>query len=228
MAKDLFIARLEAWMKKHRLPLMPVIWGITCLMIGVLILTGLHVYSSTEKAMAVQFNQQQLRLAEQAALGIGDYLREVQQMSSLLAVLPEIQNLRTGKDPKEPGKILQKFYESSAGKIRLFFLTASDGRLVYAYPPGSWKTWTEKIPRLLPLIQNLRPGDKEKIQFVFSQGQAGSKRDVSVLLPCPVFQNQETVGILGCVLDFSQISVPYERAMRTGKTGGAWMMDREG
>jgi len=207
---------------------MPVIWGITCLMIGVLILAGLHVYSSTEKAMAVQFNHQQLKLAEQAALGIGNSLREVQQTSSLLAVLPEIQNLQSKKDPKEPGKILQKFYESSGGKIQLLFLAASDGNLVYAYPPEAWETSTDKNPRLFPLIQNLRAGDKGKIQFIFSQGATESKRVISVLLSCPVLQNRKIVGTLGCILDFGQISAPYEQALRMGKAGGAWMIDREG
>ena len=48
MAKEFFFSLLEEWMKKHRLPLMPVIWGITCLIIGILILIGLRGYSSAE------------------------------------------------------------------------------------------------------------------------------------------------------------------------------------
>ena len=54
MIKESFLSLLEDWMKKHRLPLMPVIWGITCLIIGVLVLTGLKGYYGAEKGMARQ------------------------------------------------------------------------------------------------------------------------------------------------------------------------------
>ena len=62
MPSQSVIPRLEEWMRKYRLPLMPVIWSVTCLIIGILIAVGLYSYSSAEKAMADQFNQQQLLL----------------------------------------------------------------------------------------------------------------------------------------------------------------------
>jgi hypothetical protein len=63
MSNQTIIPRLEEGMKKYHLPLMPVIWVVTCLVIGILVAIGLYSYSSAEKAMAAQFNQQQLVLS---------------------------------------------------------------------------------------------------------------------------------------------------------------------
>ena len=232
MAKDSFIPLLEEWMKKHHLPLMPVIWGITCLIIGVLILMGLHVYSSTERAMAVQFNSQQLMLAQQAARGIGNFLGEIQQTASLLAAIPEIQNLQIKKGQSGPENILQKLYESFAGKVQLVFLTAPDGRMVSSYPTGAWKSWMEKDPRFFSQIQDSRLRIKGGIQFLFpnymGEGATEPRRDVFILVPSPVFRGGEFAGILGCLLDFGKISGPYVQTIHSGKTGGAWMINLEG
>ncbi len=53
---DSIISLLEERIKRYHLPLMPVIWGVTCLIIGGLVAIGLHGYNSTEKAVATQFN----------------------------------------------------------------------------------------------------------------------------------------------------------------------------
>ena len=84
MPSQSIIPRLEKWMKKYRLPLMPMIWGVTCLIIGILIAVGLYSYTSAEKAMADQFNQQQLVLARQAAQGIESHLGNLRQTLTLL------------------------------------------------------------------------------------------------------------------------------------------------
>ena len=76
-------------MKKYRLPLMPVIWGVTCVIIGGLVAIGLYSYYSAEKAMAEQFNRQQLVLAQQAAQGMEIYLGDLRQTLPLLTRLPE-------------------------------------------------------------------------------------------------------------------------------------------
>ncbi len=232
MSKDSFIPLLEEWMKKLHLPLMPVIWGITCLIIGVLILAGLHVYSSTEKAMALQFNQQQLRLAQQAAHGIGTFLEEIQQTGSLLAVLPEVQNFRTMREQKETENILQNFFKRFASKVQLLFLIAPDGRMAHVGAPEGWEIPIEKDPRFLSLIQDSRLRVKGGIRFIFSEDKekrdAKSRRDVSILVASPVLQNREFAGILGCLLDFGKVSDPYVQTIRSGTTGKTWMINREG
>ena len=85
-------------MKRFRLPLMPVIWGVTCLIIGVLVAIGVHGYYSAERAMAKQFNTQQLMLAQQAAKGIESYLSDIRETAALLTRIPVVQNPRGIED----------------------------------------------------------------------------------------------------------------------------------
>jgi hypothetical protein len=94
MSNPAIISRLEEWMKRYRLPLMPVIWVTTCVVIGILVAIGLYSYYSAEKAMASQFNEQQLILARQAAQGMEDHLADLRQIVNFLARSPEVGNLK--------------------------------------------------------------------------------------------------------------------------------------
>lgn len=232
MSRESFLPRLEEWMKKHRLPFMPVIWGLTCLIIGILVLVGLQGYSGAEREMARQFNSQQLILAQQAARGIEGALEEVRQNIRLLAALPEIQTLTKGASREGRETILANFYQAFSGKIRLLFLTSAEGRTILAYPPeGADEADLRAGGRLTrgggdaPLVQ-------EGIQFLFSRsgeaGEAQSGRRAWVLVATPVSRGGEFAGALGCLLDFDRVAERFLETLRPGKTGGAWMIDREG
>ena len=232
MVKEAFLSLLEEWMKKHRLPLMPVIWGITFLIIGVLILTGLEGYSSAERGMARQFNTQQLILAQQAARGMESFLGEIRQTVLLLTLLPEIQNFEEGKPREGREAILRKFYESFSGKVQRLFLSSADGERVSAYPPEAWKERGEREAGFVSLAKGGRLPGQGIIQFVFPQNDGSetgkSKREVSALITIPVFRGGEFVGTLGCLLDFNPISERFLATLRPGKTGGAWMINQQG
>ena len=232
MVKEAFLSLLEEWMKKHRLPLMPVIWGITFLIIGVLILTGLEGYSSAERGMARQFNTQQLILAQQAARGMESFLGEIRQTVLLLTLLPEIQNFEEGKPRERREAILRKFYESFSGKIQLLFLSSADGERVSAHPPEAWKERGEREAGFVSLGKGGRLPGQGMIQFVFPQNDGSetgkAKRAVSALITIPVFRGGEFLGTLGCLLDFNPISERFLATLRPGKTGGAWMINQQG
>src|SRR5512139_2884349 len=117
MSNQAIIPRLEEWMKRYHLPLMPVIWGITCLIIGILVAIGLFSYSSAEKAMADQFNQQQLVLAKQGAQGMEIYLGTLRETLTVLTPTPEARNL------KEEGREedLKALWETSGGAFDFLF-----------------------------------------------------------------------------------------------------------
>jgi len=228
MSKESFLPLLEEWMKKHKLPLMPVIWGITCLIIGVLVLIGLQGYSSAEREMARQFNGQQLILAQQAARGIENALEEIRQTARLLAMLPEIQNLAEGKPREVREATLRKFYESFSERIQLLFLISADGRMVSAFPSESWNRIGGRDGMGLPRTKGT-PLAGESVQFVFPQsGGAGSRREVSALIAIPMSRGGESAGTLGCLLDFNRIGERFLGTLRPGKTGGAWMISQEG
>jgi len=105
MEKKSTLLTLGERMKKHRLPMMPVIWGATCPGIGVLVAIGLYSYHSAEKAMAAQFNRQQSILAQQAAQGIELGVIK-SELDRLLEVLEEyLQFARLLKVKLEVGQV---------------------------------------------------------------------------------------------------------------------------
>ena len=135
MLKRSLFHLLEERMKLYHLPLMPVIWGITCLVIGGLLAFGLYGYYSTEKAMASQFNTHQLMLAQQAARGIENFLADTRATATLLTRLPEVQNHEQGI--KE--ETLRVICESFQSKVNFFFLENRRGIVISAYPPETLK-----------------------------------------------------------------------------------------
>ena len=229
MMKGSFLPLLEEWMKKHRLPLMPVIWGITCLIIGVLVLTGLHGYSRAEKDMARQFNSQQLILAQQAARGIQSVLEETQETAVLLATRPGIYLLVEGKPRPGQETALAEFYGMFAGRIERLLLISADGRISSAYPPAKADRIGELGEMELPLAEGKPLPGNGGVQFVFPRsGKEGAGRTVSALITIPLSREGEFLGTLECLLDFTRVSEPFLGSLQSGKTGGAWMINQEG
>ena len=230
MTKKISISLIEEWMKKHHLPLMPVIWGGTCLIIGVLILMGFLGYSSAEKNIARQFNNQQLLLAQEAARGIESFFEEVAQTTSLLGLLPEFQKLTRRKNRKGLESILRKVYESSSGGIQFLCVVTPAGEILSSYPPGPWKK--KRDFSLFPGIQLGQPRGDGKIRFIFPNGSDPEREwlrcKVAVGILSPILQGQKHLGTLGYLLNFDKFSDRYVQPIRSGKTGGAWMISQEG
>jgi hypothetical protein len=204
MAKESFLSLLEEWMKKHRLPLMTVIWVITCLIIGVLILTGLEGYSGAERGMARQFNTQQLILAQQAARGMESFLGEIRQTALLLTLLPEIQNFGEGKSRKGGkrfcGNSMRVFPGNSAP---LLGIGGWEKGLVP--PPEGWKKLGEQRRVSFPggktseQSYSIRLSPKTGRRAKIEAGGFGADHD-------PGFRGRGLLGTLGCLLDFNRIS----------------------
>jgi PAS domain S-box-containing protein len=230
MSKKSFLPLLEEWMKKRRLPLMPVIWGITCLLIGALVLIGLQAYSSAEKEMARQFNGQQLILARQAARGIESALEEIRQTAALLASLPEIGNWAEGKPGEGREPALGKFFESFSGKIRLLFLFSGDGKRFLSHPPGGWEKTGARGGKEGGFPEGTLPPGVETVRFILPRdGGAGeTAREVWALITIPVSREDRVVGTLGCLVDFNRVGERFLGSLRPGKTGGAWMINSDG
>jgi two-component system NtrC family sensor kinase len=228
--KDSIINLLEKRMKRYHLPLMPVIWGVTCLIIGGLVAIGLYGYHSAEKAVATQFNNQQWMLAQQAARGIENFLSEIRATATLITHIPEVQNFVHGKGIHE--KTLRSLYESLGGKVNFLRLENSQGELLAAYPPqflqeeagktfhpGSYfqKVRSTGKPVMTDLILHERgknPGDPQFLGFI--------------LIAVPIFRSSEFLGILSCGLDFKKVNALYLDSIRSGFSGGFWMINQEG
>jgi PAS domain S-box-containing protein len=128
--------------------------------------------------------------------------------------------------------MLRKVYESFSGKIQLLYLSTPAGEILASYPPETWKTSMETDSRVPFPPQYSQPRGDGKIRFIFPKGSEGgmgrSKGVVSMRISSPIFRGREFLGTVGCLLDFEKISDRYLQPIRSGKTGGAWMIDQEG
>ncbi|MDI6754311.1 MAG: ATP-binding protein [Thermodesulfobacteriota bacterium] len=232
MAKDSLIHFLEERMKRYHLPLMPVIWGVTCLIIGGLVAIGVYSYHSAEKAIATQFNKQQLMLARQAARGIENFLADIREITTLLAHLPEVKNLQEGKPGTIREETLKSLYESLGGKVNFLFLGNRLGTVILAYPPQILKKLSAKDFSASSYLQEARrTGKPVMTDLVLKGGERSAPEHLysgSILIAAPVFRESEFVGVLGCGLDLDKINEQYLSPIRSGTSGGSWMINQEG
>ncbi len=228
MENNSIIHLIEARMKRYHLPLMPAIWGVTCLIIGGLVAIGLYGYYSAEKTIAKQFNTQQLMLAQQAARGIENFLADLRETTSLLTQTREILSPQEGRK----GDGLRILYGTFGGKVDFLFLENQKGILTSAYPPVIQKGMVGKDFSSQPYFQKARRTGKPLIYngFLAEPDKNPGRRQPSrsLLIAAPIFREGEFVGILGCGLDIDKINERYVNPIRSGATGGSWMINQEG
>ena len=228
MLRQSIILRLEEGMKKYRLPLMPAIWGVTCLTIGILVAIGLYSYSSAEKAMADQFNQQQLILAQQAAKGMENYLDTLRQTLTVLNRIAEARGLK-----KEDGEEdLKALWEACGGAFDFLFQVDDRGRWLSSYPLKKLEGLNEEI---LPLRLSLEKAGATGKSVVFHAGSfPGGKtpdqaiRFGSILILSPIFRGPALAGILGAGVDFKRVYERFVHPIRFEARGSSWMIDGKG
>jgi len=233
MSSQSILSLLEAWMKKYRLPLMPVIWGATCLIIGGLVAIGLYSYYSAEKAMAEQFNRQQLVLAQQAARGMEIYLADLRRTTTLLTRLPEAQDLKGGGGRRDPTEALRALYQSFGGGIDFLFWIDNQGSLESTYPQDRLKEMVGNKFDFQPYFQEVHLTGKPLVAHVSPpSGEEPSRGQLplfgSILISSPIFRDAQFVGILGCGLDFKKIYERFVHPTQFGIQAGSWMIDHEG
>jgi two-component system NtrC family sensor kinase len=228
MEKESIIHLLEARMKPYHLPLMPVIWGVTFLIIGGLVAIGFYGYYSTEKAVANQFNTQQLMLAQQAARGIENFLADLRETTRLLAQIPGV---LSPQEEMGEGR-LRILYERFGGKVNFLFLGDRRGILTSAYPPSMRKGMMGIDFSSQPFFQKARRTGKPVIyNGVLAEGDRIPGRHQSfrsIWIAAPIFRKGEFFGVLGCGLDMGKINERYVNPIRSGVPGGAWVINQEG
>jgi PAS domain S-box-containing protein len=230
MPSQPIIPRLEEWMRKYRLPLMPVIWGVTCLIIGILVAMGLYGYSSAEKAMADQFNQQQLVLARQAAQAMESYLGNLRQTLPLLTRIPEIRNPKKGRTEGREEEVLKVLGEQLGGAVDFLFQVDERGDLISSYPAKTLEGIAGKGFDFGPYFREARKTGNPALVHVgpLAEDKNQPSRFGFLLLLSPLFRGSEPAGFLGAGIDFKRIYERFVHPIRSGTQGASWMIDQEG
>ena len=232
MSNPAIISRLEEWMKRYRLPLMPVIWVVTGVVIGILVAIGLYSYHSAEKAMAAQFNEQQLILARQAAQGMEDHLADLRRIVNLLARSPEVGNPKKEGAGGNEGIALKALLESGGGAFDFLFQVDSQGNLISTYPAKTLEEGLGKQFSLSPYFQKVRSTGRSVLTHVgpFTEEKTPGRapRFGSILILSPIFRGSDFAGLLGAEIDFQRIYERFVHPIRSGARGASWMINGEG
>ena len=229
--KESIIDRLEKIMRKYHLPLMPVIWTITCVIIAGVVILGWQDYNFAEKSMIRQFNSQQLMLVEQAARGFEEFLNDVRQTTTLLARLPEVQNVldRPGEEAAE--QILKEIFKLYNDKAKFLFLADGEGKQLVLYPDVSPDGNYEERFNFAPLVQEAARKGKNIVKNVIPRKESRKPdkgpRSGWILMAVPMPRPSKKGGILGCGLDFQEIYGRYVQPIGSA-SGGSWMINEEG
>ena len=218
-------------MRKYRLPLMPIIWTITCLIIAGVIILGWQDYNFAEKSMTRQFNSQQLMLVEQAARGMEDFLNDVRQTTALSARLPEIQKVIDSPETAKPEPILKEILRLYNDKAKFVFLAGPAGKRLTIYPEVSPEgNFAEKF-NFVSLVQEAGRKRKIVVKNVIprkeSRSAEGGMRSGWILIAVPIGRASQIAGILGCGLNFQEIYGRYVQPIGSASSG-SWMINEEG
>ncbi|MGB9698248.1 MAG: sensor histidine kinase [Thermodesulfobacteriota bacterium] len=216
-----WLTSLEEFRQRYHLPLMPVIWAVTCVIISALIIIGLYSYYSAEKAIAHQFNSQQLNILKQTATNIENFLMEIKHDISLLTSLPRAQELSL----ENREEAMKFFLDTLHGKVEFFIFQDEKGAFL-SYPAK--KTISSAQGLLISPIyfEKLK---KEKTPLIIEKREAASIAPAGlILIAAPIFSGKNFHGILAGGLNFEILKEKFLLSLPLGARGSSWLINQEG
>ncbi len=216
-----WLTKLEDFMQRYHLPLMPVIWAVTLMIISSLIFIGLHSYYSAEKEIAQQFNSQQLNIIKQTAQRIEDFIKEIRQDISLLISLPQVQGL-SGDEAQETlnslGEILQ-------GKVEFLFFQDERGRFL-SYPVRQPFNSPKGI--LIPPVY-LEKIKKAKTPLIIEGiNEASFSNQGLILIAAPIGTGRNFQGVLAGDFNCDRLKERFLLPLPLGEKGSSWLVNQNG
>lgn len=216
-----WLTSLEKFMHRYHLPLMPAIWAVTCIIISGLIIIGLYSYYSAEKAIAHQFNSQQLSVIKQTASSIENFLMEIRHDIFLLTFLPQVQKLSL----ENAEETLKSFFDNMQGKIEFFIFQDERGNFL-SYPAK--KNSPPASGGLISAV-HLEKIRKEKAPIIIEgTSKAGLSVPDLILITTPIFEGNNFRGILVGGLKFEILKEKFLLSLPLGATGSSWLINHKG
>ena len=190
--------------------LLPVLIGIFGYML-------FSVYGEVKNKSIVEFNKQQLILAQQAATGIENFFNRLHQELSYLSKQGAIVSLNDqGK------KWMQDFYKTRRDEIRAVTRVDAKGRIIYTIPftPSVIGEDISSQEHIKTILQTHEPVVSDVFKSV--QGHRALAYHV------PVFENQIFQGTIAVLISFENLAKEYLENIRIGKNGYAWVLSEKG
>ena len=195
-----------------------VILVICIILICIVASLGLKTHGEVEEIVQEQFNEQQLMLARQAALGIAGFADERVTIIEILArdrSSDEITNLTP---------CFKTIYEETSGFYSIEFIDTK-GVVVYGYPeyraPIGYDLYAENRSSTFDSARDLRKTNISSPTTLFESG-LGSFTWV------PVYEGDEFRGVILAIIKMSTITDRFLTPIMQNRTGYVYMIDRKG
>ncbi len=179
---------------------------------------GFKTHGEVEEIVQEQFNEQQLLLARQAALGIAGFADERVTIIEILArdrSSDEITNLT---------QCFKTIYEETSGFYSIEFID-TNGVVVYGYPeylaPIGYDLYAENRSSAFDSARDLR---KTKISSPTPLFEGGLGSFIWV----PVYEGEEFRGVILAIIKMSTITDRFLAPIMQDRTGYVYMIDHRG
>jgi len=197
--------------------------------LGVLLAAVLVSYSFYQKAIETaetMIRKEMLIMADQTARGIEDLIRDYMVETEWLAELPRIRKVR---EP-ETTTFLDKERKDKP-YMRIVVIEDRNGILKYINPPDALKGVIGKDFSFRDYFQKAKDTGKVAVSDMIESGQYEDVKDrfkgVVIAAPLPGPDGGFN-GVVGSVIDVTDIAKRFVLPVRVGKEGYAWMLDENG
>jgi hypothetical protein len=189
----------------------------------------MYSFYEVEREMAAQFNREQGLLAQQTAMGIEQYMRDI---TNILELTSHIERVNEG-DPEAVERALHNAYSSLKNKVVFLFWEDEKGTMRIHHPrellPGmegrdfSFRTYFRVAKELgVPFVSDIILVGGE--QYYDIPG-----RFETFVISYPLKDRKGRFhGVLGCAIDISNVTVHYVAPIRPSRSGYVWMLDESG
>jgi two-component system, cell cycle sensor histidine kinase and response regulator CckA len=187
--------------------------------IGILILFAVAlytIYSDVKRQTIQQMNNGQRIHAQQAVLGIKDYMTNVINTLKFLSTFPEI--IETNALGK---RIMSNYQEVHSDEIKGVTRVDANGKIIYTVP------LTESIGRNISYQDHFQLSIKTQ-KVVISDVFMAVQGFRTVAVHAPVFKNGKYDGTIAFLLSFDRIAKKYIENIHIGENGYAWVISEKG
>jgi PAS domain S-box-containing protein len=209
-----------------------IVYGVAFCIIAVIIAMAFSAYNSTEREIAQHFNNQQLILANEAAVGIENLFAEVEVN---MVGLSQRVSANTGETLTQD---MEYSFNILKSKVSRVFYLDPDGMLAQSYSlrPEIHGLEDESLKKYFTwAMDQFRSGFKGPlVSGIFCQ--PNGHKDVIVCVPV-FFQLKDKKGrlldtkfggVLGSVVEVPTIVELYVASIRPARSGYAWLLDSRG
>ena len=174
-------------------------------------------YREVKRNAVIEFNKQQMILAEQAASGITEFFNTLTSEIEFLIKMDDVSGLNeNGK------KILMDYLAGKKPALSSITILNSKGRITWLTPYNKKLVGTDIS--FQKHVQYLLKNQTPTLSDVFNAVQGYR----AIAYHYPVKKNGKFQGSIGLLINFEYISKKYLEHIKIGETGYAWMISRDG